>query len=204
MNILSLTFRTKKSYVSGDLDTSYGRFIWDTLQKEEEKAEFNRQYIQFFGQERVYENANTPEMFNLIFGLNDNRKQNFADKRSREQLILGVSYYIAGYWTEYAASIFREMLSCEAQDPGYSDNIKKDLIELVQQNIYPENCQDEIMVCLIQDLASDQTDEVLAQLLRELLESENALAEEKFLDFLKNVREQTEAEWYKKDFSERF
>ena len=75
--------------MSGDLDTSYGRFIWDTLQKEEEKAEFNRQYIQFFGQERVYENANTPEMFNLIFGLNDNRKQNFADKRSREQLILG-------------------------------------------------------------------------------------------------------------------
>lgn len=199
-----IDLQNKKSYVSGDLDTSYGRFIWDTLQKEEEKAEFNRQYIQFFGQERVYENANTPEMFNLIFGLNDNRKQNFADKRSREQLILGVSYYIAGYWTEYAASIFREMLSCEAQDPGYSDNIKKDLIELVQQNIYPENCQDEIMVCLIQDLASDQTDEVLAQLLRELLESENALAEEKFLDFLKNVREQTEAEWYKKDFLRTF
>ena len=199
-----IDLQNKKSYVSGDLDTSYGRFIWDTLQKEEEKAEFNRQYIQFFGQERVYENANTPEMFNLIFGLNDNRKQNFADKRSREQLILGVSYYIAGYWTEYAASIFREMLSCEAQDPGYSDNIKKDLIELVQQNIYPENCQDEIMVCLIQDLASDQTDEVLAQLLRELLESENALAEEKFLDFLKNVREQTEAEWHKKDFLRTF
>lgn len=84
-----IDLQNKKSYVSGDLDTSYGRFIWDTLQKEEEKAEFNRQYIQFFGQERVYENANTPEMFNLIFGLNDNRKQNFADKRSREQLILG-------------------------------------------------------------------------------------------------------------------
>ena len=34
-----IDLQNKKSYVSGDLDTSYGRFIWDTLQKEEEKAD---------------------------------------------------------------------------------------------------------------------------------------------------------------------
>ena len=36
-----IDLQNKKSYVSGDLDTSYGRFIWDTLQKEEEKAEID-------------------------------------------------------------------------------------------------------------------------------------------------------------------
>lgn len=40
-----IDLQNKKSYVSGDLDTSYGRFIWDTLQKEEEKAEFENYKI---------------------------------------------------------------------------------------------------------------------------------------------------------------
>ena len=194
-----IDLQNKKSYVSAELDTSYGRFLWNVLDDTEKRAEFEKQYIRFFGEERVYENANIPEMFTLLFGLIDGKKQNFADQRSREQLILGVSYYMAGNWTEDATGIFKQMLQCEMKDPGFSDNIRDDLIELLQQQVYAEENLDEIMICLTHYLISENASESYLKFMQEAVEAQNPLAEEKLCQFLKNIQEQPEAEWDKKD-----
>ena len=69
----------------------------------------------------------------------------------------------------------------------------------MQQQVYAEENLDEIMICLTHYLISENASESYLKFMQEAVEAQNPLAEEKLCQFLKNIQEQPEAEWDKKD-----
>lgn len=142
----------QESWISKDLDTSYGEFLWNYLNAPEVREKFEKEYESLFNEGKSEEQDQAPEKFSFLLDLHCQETDGFADIHKRHRLLFDLLDYNEEGWTERSTYVAAEILKLEIREPQYDTRLENALLELAEQETCPSELKPFIVTVLLQNI----------------------------------------------------
>ena len=142
----------QESWISKDLDTSYGEFLWNYLNAPEVREKFEKEYESLFNEGKSEEQDQAPEKFSFLLDLHCQETDGFADIHKRHRLLFDLLDYNEEGWTEKSTYVAAEILKLEIREPQYETRLENALLELAEQETCPSELKPFIVTVLLQNI----------------------------------------------------
>lgn len=186
----------KESYVSEDLDRTYGEFIWDHLFEREVRRDFEKQYEELFDEQKDGNGDHSPEKFGLLLDLLQERNTSFSDGRKRAGMLQELIDYSKQGWTDKLEEYVEELMNAELQHPGYMLVLEETWLEILQQETCPEKLRPLLITGLLQDILNGEASQENIQWICNGIKSGNTVICQKTDEADQYVQNNKNIAWY--------
>lgn len=184
----------QESWVSKDLDTSYGEFLWNYLDNPEVRNQFEKEYESLFNEGNNSEQDQALKKFSFLLDLYCQEENGFADIRKRKGLLLELVKYNEENWSERSTHVAAEILKLEIQEPQYDNALEEAILKLVKQEMCPEELKPFIVTILLQNILNgNANDESILWICQEI---QTDLVMSKLEDVNRYVQSEKNIAWY--------
>lgn len=186
----------KESYVSEDLDRTYGEFIWNHLFEREVCRDFEKQYEELFDEKKDGNGDHSPEKFGLLLDLLQERNNSFSDGRKRAGMLQELIDYGKQGWTDKLEKYVEELMKAELQHPGYMPVLEETWLEILQQEMCPERLKPLLITGLLQDILNGEASQENIQWICNGIKSGNTVICQKTDEADQYVQNNKNIAWY--------
>ena len=188
----------QESFVSRDLNTEYGEFLWTNLTDASARYGLEEEYEDIFGADRTEAWDNAPRKFDFVLELLQEEKDLFSDREKRGKLLAELIYYCGDTWTERAAAIAQRMLEKENQESSHSRDLEKQVLNLAGKDSCPKEFRAYLVTWLLNEITYGEADSESIAWIVSGIQKQDPLVEEASSAFNQRILQDVSAEWHKK------